>query len=390
MIIGIDAHNLEGNRTGVGRYLLNLLKIWVQISSGSHSDTATYRSGNSIKFVLYFKDEIPGDIPKSDRFESKLLKAGSTAKFVHWDLPRAAKKDGIDILFCPGYVAPLIYKGKTALVLHDIIYEAHPEWFNWQSSADKILLKWVSKKSAQKAKIIFTPSEFSRQEIIKYFQVAPKKVAMVSAAADPDLRLSWTQNSQEEIEKIKVKYALKENFIFFVGSIFSRRHLPEMLEAFFRLAREKSDYQMLIGGKNYTQPLIDIDKLIKEKNNVLGRRAILRVDFIGDSDLKLLYSACAFFIYLSDYEGFGLPPLEAMSCGAPVITSNSASLKEVAGDAAFLIKNNSDVEEIYRAMKRLIDDETLRQQLVKRGGEQAGKFSWEICAKKVLIGLLNS
>ncbi len=149
MIIGIDAHNLEGNRTGVGRYLLNLLKIWVQISSGSHSDTATYRSGNSIKFVLYFKDEIPGDIPKSDRFELKLLKAGSTAKFVHWDLPRAAKKDKIDVLFCPGYVAPIFWRAKLALILHDIIYEAHPDWFNWQSPADKILLRWVSSRAAK-------------------------------------------------------------------------------------------------------------------------------------------------------------------------------------------------------------------------------------------------
>jgi len=382
MIIGIEAHSLEGNRTGAGRYLFNLLKEWA---------IKSYRlQVTSYKFVLYFKDEIPNDLPASELFESKLLNVGSTAKFIHWDLWRAAKNDKVDILFCPAYVAPIFWRGKLALILHDIIYEAHQDWFSWQSPADKILLKWVSKKAARKAKIIFTPSEFSRREIIKFYQVAPEKVKMVSAAADPGLQLKLTEDSQEEIEKLKIKYGLKDKFGFYVGSIFSRRHLPEIIEAFFNLARERSDYQFLIGGKNYTHPHLDIDKLIEQKNNVLGRKAVLKVDFIGDFDLKLLYSACAFFIYLSDYEGFGLPPLEAMSAGVPVITSDRTSLKEVAGEAALLIKDNSDMQEIYRAMKRIAMDEKLRSELITRGKEQANKFSWQVCAEKILSGLLNS
>jgi len=322
-------------------------------------------------------------------FESKLLNVGSTAKFIHWDLWRAAKNDKVDILFCPAYVAPVFWRGKLALILHDIIYEARPEWFNWQSPADKILLKWVSKKAARKAKIIFTPSEFSRQEIIKFYQVAPEKVKMVSAAADPGLQLELTEDTQAEIEKIKIKYGLKDKYVFYVGSIFSRRHLPEIIEAFFNLAKERSDYQFLIGGKNYTHPHLDIDKLIEQKNNALGRKAIIKVDFIGDFDLKLLYSACAFFIYLSDYEGFGLPPLEAMSAGALVITSDHTSLKEVAGEAALLMKDNSDIQEIYRAMKQLVSDENLRNDLIKKGKEQAARFSWTRCAQDILNALMS-
>jgi len=380
MFIGIDAHNLEGKRTGVGRYLYNLLHEW---------QGASFKfQVSSFKFILYFKDEIPADIPKSELFESKLLNVGSTAKFVHWDLARAAKKDKVDVLFCPGYIAPICYQGKIALTLHDISYEVYPEQFDWNSWADKILLKWVSKKAAQKAAIIFTISEFSRQEIIKHYRVEPQKIALIPLAADP-LLAGDCPDGAEKISEVKERLGVKGKFGFYISSIFSRRHLPEITEAFRGIAKEHPDYQFLIGGRDYTLGWA-VDKLAEKINQELGRKAILRVDFIGDSELKLLYSACAFFIWLSDYEGFGLPVLEAMAGGAPVLTSDGSSLKEVAGEAALLIKDNSDVEEIYGAMKRLIGDENLRRELIRKGREQAARFSWEKCAKGTLEKLLIS
>lgn len=149
MLIGIDAHNLEGNRTGAGRYLFNLLKEW--------ADPNLKFKIENLKFTLYFKDKIPNDLPHSELFESKLLNVSSTAKFIHWDLWRAAKNDKVDILFCPAYVAPIFWRGRLALILHDIIYESHPEWFNWQSPTDRILLKWVSKEGGQEDKNNFYP-----------------------------------------------------------------------------------------------------------------------------------------------------------------------------------------------------------------------------------------
>jgi len=392
MIIGIDAHNLEGNRTGVGRYLFNLLKVWTaadfrpSVTITSPRPSPGEGEGEKIKFILYFKDEIPADIPQSILFESKLLKVASTAKFVHWDLARAAKKDKVDVLFCPGYVAPVCYKGKIALALHDIIYEARPDWFNWKRSADKILLKWVSKKAAQKAAVIFTCSNFSKQEIIRCYGVPPQKIAVIYLAADFPLDIA----GEEKISEVRRRYGINDRFIFYAGSIFSRRHLPEVIEAFSRLTAEKSDWQLLLSGKNYTRPFVDIDALIKSKNEQLGRPAIVRVDFVADLELRLLYSACAFFIWLSDYEGFGLPPLEAMSAGAPVITSDSTSLKEVAGNVALLIKNNPDVDEIYRAMKKLANDENLRTELSRKGRKQAKKFSWERCAEITIDKILSN
>ncbi len=382
MLIGVDAHNLEGKRTGVGRYLFNLLQEWSKLANSE------WLIANS-KFILYFKDEIPQDVPKSDLFEYKLLKVGSTAKFTHWDLPRAAAKDKVDILFCPAYVTPLFYKGKIALALHDISYEAWPEEFNWPSPVDKVLLKWVSRQSAKKATVIFTPSEFSRQEVIKYYGEPAEKIITTPLAVDSSLfeKFDSPVYRTDGMEVIKKKYGLKDKFGFFVGSIFTRRHLPKIVAAFERLAKE-GDYQLLLGGKDYTKNKL-VDKLAKEINVKLGREAVLRVDFINDSELKLLYSACAFFIWLSDYEGFGLPPLEAMSLGAPVITTDGSSLCEVAGEAALLIKDNADIEEIYRAMHKITRDNILREELIARGREQAGKFSWRECAEKTLSYLLK-
>ncbi|MEK7161028.1 MAG: glycosyltransferase family 1 protein [Patescibacteria group bacterium] len=344
----------------------------------------------NVKFVLYFKDEISQDVLKSDLFECKLLKVGSTAKFTHCDLPRAAAKDKVDILFCPAYVAPFFYKGKIALTLHDISYEARPKDFNWLSWADKILLKWVSRQAAKKASVIFTPSEFSRQEIIKYYNAPGEKVVTTPLAVDLSLfeKFDSPASGTVLIDEIKKKYGIKDKFIFYVGSIFTRRHLPEIIAAFERLAKE-NDYQLLLGGKDYTDNK-SVDKLAKEINAKLGREAILRIDFISSYELKLLYSACAFFIWLSDYEGFGLPVLEAMSLGAPVITTSGSSLSEVAGEAALLIRDNADIEEIYQATHKITHDNILREELISRGKEQAAKFSWQECAEKTLEKLLIS
>lgn len=388
MLIGIDAHNLEGKRTGVGRYLLNLLKEWSKLANSEWPASLSNRGepiANS-EFILYFKKEIPADLPQSESFEYRLLNVGSTAKFMHWDLARAAKKDKVDILFCPDYRGPVLYKGDIAVTLHDISYEAHPEWFNWPSIADRILLRWASRQTAKKAKVIFVPVEFVKNEVIKYYGVPAERIFVTPEAVDPAL-LKLPPNLNEELAKVKNKYGIKDKFVFYVGSVFSRRHLPDIVAAFERLIKE-SDYQILLGGKDYTGGR-SVDGLVKKINEKLGRQAIVRVDFIVDDELKLLYSACAFFIWLSDYEGFGLPPLEAMNLGAPVITTDGSSLSEVAGQAALLIKNNYDVEEIFRAMHKITRDGVLREELIARGREQARRFSWKECAEKTLEALIG-
>lgn len=363
MRIGIDAHTTEKNRTGPGRVLFNLIKEWAKMDL-------------SDDFILYFKEEIPKDLPNV--FEKRLLKPvlghQSNALFIHWLLPQAAKKDKLDLLFCPNYIAPVFYKGKTVLSLYDISYEARPKEFNWPSLWDRILLKKVSKISAKKAQLIITCSKFSQKEIIKHYQIKPEKVKVALLAASDNFK-------KIDGEKVRDKYGLNKNFVLFLGSMFDRRHLKEIIKAFTKLSL--SDYQLFLVGQDFTKKK-KIDDLIKKANQALGWPGILKKDFVDQKDLPALYSAASVFIYLSDYEGFGLPVLEAMSCGTLVITSQTSSLSEVAGSAALYVKDNGDIEEIKEAMRRGLTDKDLRQKLIEKGLKQARKFSWQKCARETL------
>jgi len=370
MKIGIEAYTLEGRRTGVGRVLINILRQWDNFDLPAN-----------LELILYFKKEIPNDLRlKKSNFKFKLLNTRSNALFRHYYMYREAVKDKLDILFCPDYVAPILYQGKIALILHDIIYQAHPELYNWPSFWDKILLKKFSEISAKKAKIIFTPSEFSRQEVIKHYQVNPDKVLTILSSVDGNFKI--IENNKELI-KIKEKYQIKDKFIFHIGSIFNRRHLPEAIKAFEKLSKKLPNYQFLIIGVNHTNPFIDIDKLIKNKS-------IIHLDYIKSKDLALLYNAADLLVYLSDYEGFGLPVLESMACGTPVVTKSIASIPEVAGKAAIYIQDNSDINEIEKAIYKGLTNQELRKNLIKKGLEQAKKFSWEKCAQKYLDVLISN
>ncbi|MBI1888431.1 MAG: glycosyltransferase family 4 protein [Candidatus Spechtbacteria bacterium] len=351
MRIGIDCHNLEGPRTGVGRYLWNLLKEWSRQDFVYNSRDRTH----CIQFFLYFKNEIPQDIEEAVNFKSipythdrgymvrwniRVLNVKSNALFKHWHLARAAKKDKVDVLFCPDYVLPFFLDSriKTALTIHDIIYEARPNEYSWPSVADRILLAWASRQSVKKADVIFAPSEFTRSEILKYYKANPKRVVVTPLAPDPIFRHYSHDPRNSVTDEIIKKYGIHGKYIFFVGSIFNRRFIPQKILAFAKFAKTHVDFHFLIIGKNYTKPYQDISALVAGANEELGREAIIWRTFVSDEELVRLYNGAFATLWLSSYEGFGLPVLESMACGTPVITSRGGSLPEVAGDAALYVE----------------------------------------------------
>lgn len=149
------------------------------------------------------------------------------------------------------------------------------------------------------------------------------------------------------------------------------------------------EYQFLISGPNYTQPFIDIDNLIKKANQEIGWEAILYIDYVSDKDLVNLYNGADLFIWLSSYEGFGLPPLEAMACGTPVITTKMASLPETVGDAAMYVEDPRNIDEIVHAISKVLSNEKTRNWLIEEGLKQSQKFSWRKTAEETLNKLLN-
>lgn len=372
MKIGIEAHTIEKEeKLGAGgNYLGALLKCWSKL------DPQKY------KFVLYFKERIPQeDFLNSPVFEKKIavnpFKIKSLALFYNLSLPLLAKKDKIDVLFLPYYMRPFFCWTPTITAIHDISYEAHPEWVRWRYGAPQRLL---SRLAAKTSKFLITCSEFSKQEIIKYYKIPIERVKMIYLGASRDFN---NRRDEAKIAEIKKKYGLSDKYFFYAGSIFSRRHVLESLRAFELLLKDYPDYQFLVSGRDITFPSQNIDSFI-EKINKRFPNAVKRVRYIDYDDLCSIYQGAELFVCLSEYEGFGLPVLEAMSCGAPVLTINKTSLAEVTGGAAFYVDNPNNIEEIKSVMEKSIIQKDLRDDIIKNALKQAEKFSWEKCAEETL------
>lgn len=377
MRVGIDARSLEGERTGVGRYLSALLLEWKKAAK------------NDVEFWLYFRNTVPNDIAHEPRFRAvvlpKVLGRTSNALFVHCAIPRAFKRDRITVGFFPDYVAPFWLSVPYGLTLHDIVYAARPDLYYWPSVTDKLLLTAASRHAAKKANIIFSPSRFSKMEITKIWGIPQDRIIVTSEGAGEE----FSPVPEPNDNAMRIQYGIQGQFILFIGSIFTRRNIPACLGTFLEVAKRRPDLQFLLAGRNRTRPHVDIEILVSEINRRLGRPAVLRSPFIAHQDLPAILRQAAALVWISEYEGFGLPVLEALASGCPVITSRMASLPEVAGDAALYIEDPKDITSITQGMEKILTDNALANNLRQKGLERAKEFSWGSCATATLNALCS-
>lgn len=377
--IAIDARALEGRPTGVGRYLSNLLKHF-----GNTEILEDVFGENPPTFYLYFKHAVPDlDILKSDVFIKRrlapLLGRESNAAFTHILLPQALRKDRVDLFFAPSYVAPFSGASNLVLTLHDISYEAHPEWVR---PADRILLRFASKWAAKRARHILVPSAFSKKEVMRLYRIPGDRITVVPLAADPVFaQIISPAEEKQTLEKFGVAAG---KYLLFVGHIINRRHPIEMLEAFTAIGKEFPDLSLLFVGPDRTYPPLGIDNAIEQTNRTIGRGAVRHVTGTDDRELAALYRKASCLLWPSSYEGFGLPPLEALSLGTPVITTNATSLPGVVGDAALRLAEPLTASNLVDAIRCVLKDETLRAFLKKKAETQAKKFFWERTARETL------
>ncbi|MFH2138234.1 MAG: glycosyltransferase family 1 protein [Candidatus Omnitrophota bacterium] len=370
MDIGINASYLELTRAGVARFIVNLLKTWPAIYPNH-------------RFHLYFRKSIPNDdFLNNKNFVKKLVACPSLLnKASVWEnfyLPQTvAREKSIDVFFSPSYTLPMFLRCKKKVVtIFDISYISHPEWYprniRWHYNIPTFF-------TARNADMIVTSSNFSKQEIVSYLKVDEKKVQVVYLAADKEFRLA---SDPELAAKIKKKFTKGRNYLFFLGLLIQRRNITPLLKAFKKnLAEDPLRCALLLAGANRTYPYIDINKAIK----TLGlEKDVFWHSYIEDADLPAIYNGAKAFIYPSSYEGFGIPPLEAMSSGVPVITAGLSSLPEVVGDAAYLLKDPGNVDEMAEAMKNVLNDKILRATMIENGLRQAKKFSWQETACKTM------
>lgn len=360
MHIGIDARFIQGPNTGVTNYVLNLLK---GISIADKNNT----------YSIFLSDpNYNGRVPVAGNFHIRVNAINALIWKNFW-LPSEVKRYKIDLMHFPAYTASFLSSGKNVVTIPDVIHRVNPRWF---SRKELFLLDLPIKLAIKKADHIIAISESTKRDIIKYYNVPENKIAVALLAADNSFR-PITDSSANTY--IKNKYGIDTDFILNVGVLFKRRNIVRLLEAFSMLKRDKNiEYKLVIvgPGKEYFNLGAHIEKYgIKSEVIYLG--------YVQQEDMPLLYNAASFFVYPSLYEGFGLPVLEAMSCGKAVITSNVSSLPEVIGDNGLLI-DPYNTEELSEAILCLIRDIPVREELGRRALTRSKTFSWDRMAQQTI------
>jgi glycosyltransferase involved in cell wall biosynthesis len=234
-------------------------------------------------------------------------------------------------------------------------------------------------QAIRRSDIVLTDSEFSKKEIIKYTGCLDNKIFIVYNAVN--LNVFRKIEDIKLLKKVKNIYKLPEKFILFVGNVKPHKNLKGLLLAYKKL--NSFDFKLVIVGKKegFITGDNELSKLINTSD--LLKKNVIFTGYVKDDDLPFIYNLASIFVFPSLYEGFGIPPLEAMACGCPCVVSNAASLPEVCGDSAYYV-NPYDVEDIARGIETVLNDEKLRNDLIKKGFENIKRFSWEESAKKII------
>lgn len=362
MIIGIDGNEANvPKRVGISEYAFELLNEFKKNSVHT-------------QFLIYLKDMPLGDMPQESE-NWKYLVFGPKKLWTQFALPfhLFTQKNKPDVFFSPSHYGPRFSPIPTAIAIMDVSYLRFPELF---AKKDLYQLENWTAYSAKNATRIFTISDASKNDIITFYQVKKEDIIVTY----PGIKQGVTQSTA--METLQKKYTIPRKYILFVGTIQPRKNIGRLIEAFAKIATKYSDVDLVIVGKKgwMYEPILEMP----EKYHVSNRIHVL--NFISDDDLTGLYTNALCFVLPSLYEGFGLPVLEAMKYGCPVITSNTSSLPEAGGDACLYV-DPRDVSDIALKLEKMISDQKLRKALIAKGKEHIKKFSWEVSAKKTLAVL---
>jgi glycosyltransferase involved in cell wall biosynthesis len=362
MRIGIDARQLCGRQTGVGRYLSGLVHEW----AASRESRATNH-----EFVLYLPEAADSTAGlDARRFMTRLVPGSGGTFWEQVQVPRAAAADHLDVFFAPQYSAPLALKTPTVVAIHDVSYAAHPEWYRMREGAR---LRWLSRQSAANARTVITISEFSRREIVEHLGVPAGRVRVIPPGI-PDRRIPEAASREREPR------------VLFVGSIFNRRHVVDLVHAFAAVARRHPDSSLDLAGDNRSFPREDVGGAIAAEE-AGGRIRWHR--YVSDAQLGELYRRARAFAFLSEYEGLGLTPLEALAAGVPPVLFDTPVAHESCGAAALYIEQGRS-KAITRAIEQLLFDDPTRERLLSAAPDVLARYSWPVAARETLAAIEQS
>lgn len=382
MLIGIDASRATvKRRTGTETYSVHVIQEMLRLGQGH-------------RFRLYTNGPAPEGLfnpplrahPERSETESKEQAASGVEVrsipfrrlWTHARLSAEMLGQAPDVLFVPAHVLPLIHPRASVVTVHDLGYLFYPEA---HKPADRRYLDWSTRWNAHQAAVVLADSQATKADLVRAYGAPEDKIQVVYLGRDESLK---QVTNPLRLAAVRARYDLAQRYLLYVGTLQPRKNLARVVQAFERICGrpELAGVQLVLAGK---QGWLYESLFAQVAAQGLEERVIFP-GYIPDEDLPALLSAATAFVFPSLYEGFGIPVLEAGGCGVPVITSNTSSLPEVAGDAALLV-DPLDVDAIADAMYRLVTDPELTAELRRRGHENVKRFSWEKCARETLAVL---
>lgn len=361
MRIGLDARLIYYQPAGISRYTWHLLQAMAELDAQD-------------EFLVFQHRKHRTPLVNQANFRRVTLLAPAHHRLEQYFLSVELPRFGLDVLHSTDFIPPLYTSTKSVITVHDLAFLHYPHFLTSQSAAYYGQID----KAVVHARHVIVPSEHTRHDLIGQMGAPSDKVSVIYEAANPSFRPIPVEPARQAMRK---KYDIPDTYVFFVGTIEPRKNIAGLLQSFHLLRTKygRTDVGLVIaGGKGwlFDETLEQVRQLhLEDSTFFLGR--------VGDEELHQLYVGARAHIHPAYYEGFGLPPLEAMACGTPTIVSNVSSLPEVVGDAALLV-NPNDREEIAVAMDRLLSDDALHAELRAKGLQRAQLFSWERAARQTL------
>lgn len=364
MRIAIDAHSVGTGLGGNESYATNLVEALAEIDNVNRYTLYVTRR----EAVERFSNRWPNFSVRATLPHTPLIRIPLT-------LSAELRRNPVDVLHVQ-FTAPPFSPCPVVVSIHDLSFEHLPKTFKWRSRKQ---LRITVRRSAREAAQVIALSEYARRDIIDTYRVSPEKVSVIPLAAPAHFR---PVNDEQELQRVRQTYGIEGDYILSVGAIQPRKNLSRLVAAYSRLRRANPEGklpQLVLVGKCawlYDETLRAIKEL--EVSN-----SVVLTGYVPEVDLPALYSGALCFVYPSYFEGFGLPPLEAMKCGAPVIVGDKTSLPEVVGDAGMLV-DPFNVDDIAAAIERVISDSDFRARLSVKGLERARLFDWRETARQTL------
>ena len=364
MHIAIDAHSVGAGLGGNETYATNLIEALADIDSVN-------------RYTLYVTKK-----EAVERFANRWPNVHLRLTLPHTPLVRIPltltvelRRRPVDILHVQ-YTSPPFTPCPVVNTIHDLSFEHLPETFKRRSWRQ---MRLTIRRSAQSAAHILTDCDFARDDILKTYGIAPERVTAVPLAAA--VRFSPVRD-ERELDRVRNKYGINGKYILTVGSIQPRKNIPRLIRAYSMLCSERNleplPKLVVVGKRGWLYE----DTLATAESSTVRDRIIL-TGYVDDKDLPALYSAASCFVYPSYFEGFGIPPLEAMRCGTPTITGDRTCFPEIIGDAGLMV-DPFDERAIMRGIARVLTEQTLRDELIEKGLKRANSYDWLKTARQTL------